>query len=75
MMCNMMAKKQPASSESGESLLESPGGSPTHQSATRTTSLRCCEPHSWLHINLSTQQSEEGPLLVDEAEVYRRLDM
>jgi hypothetical protein len=40
MMCNMMAKKQPASSESGESLLESPGGSPTHQSAARTASLR-----------------------------------
>lgn len=38
MMCNMMAKRQPATSDSGES--DSPAGSPTHLSAARTTSLR-----------------------------------
>lgn len=39
MLCNVMAKKQPAAgAESGE---DSPGGSPTYPANTRSPSLRC----------------------------------
>ena len=73
MMCNMMAKRQPASSESGESLPESPGGSPTHQSATRTTSLRWlqCQPAVLLCSSRVRHAAvcRQGPSPADEAEV------